>query len=123
MIECVNGKDISAYSSLNKEEEVILMSGTTLVAMDDSLIVNDIRVVHLKEVETTASPSGRWSRAFIRNDLFAAQKSKIPFLSYKPMLSTGAALPPIKHPPKSLKPYKKYWVSVFVIRTSFEKKL
>lgn len=50
MIECVNGKAISAYSKYRNEDEILLLPGIKLVAVDDALQMFGVRVVHLKEI-------------------------------------------------------------------------
>ncbi|CAF1539512.1 unnamed protein product [Adineta ricciae] len=50
MIECIRGRNIAPYSAYGKEDEILLVSGTTLIAADESLMMAEVRMVHLKEV-------------------------------------------------------------------------
>jgi hypothetical protein len=52
MIECIHGKAISTYSHHPQEDEILLLSRTTLIAVDDGLQIFGMRVVHLKEIDT-----------------------------------------------------------------------
>ena len=50
MIEAKNGKDISIYSSLPKEKEVVLGLGTRLHVVSDPLAHTSLNVVHMVEL-------------------------------------------------------------------------
>ncbi|CAF1261514.1 unnamed protein product [Rotaria magnacalcarata] len=50
MIEAKNGKDISAYSSVQKEKEIILSLGTR-VKVGDALDHDSMKVIHFRELE------------------------------------------------------------------------
>ncbi|CAF3335901.1 unnamed protein product [Rotaria sp. Silwood1] len=50
MIEAKNGKDISAFSSLSGEKEVILPLGTRLLVVSDALDHTSLNVIHLQEL-------------------------------------------------------------------------
>jgi hypothetical protein len=107
MIECINGKNISAYSFYSNEDEIILMSGTTLVAMNESLPMNEIRVVHLKEVSAVTSSSTGLVRSFSTANLHAAPKPTTPIPLCKPAFMKEATTPSTHLPPKSAGPFKK----------------
>jgi hypothetical protein len=106
MIECVTGKDISAYSFYTKEDEIILMSGTMLLAMDESLPMNEIHVVHLKEIPVAAPSSARLIRSFSSFNLHTTKKPMTPIPSFKPTLVKEATMPSIKLLSKSPAPYR-----------------
>lgn len=56
MIECLNGKDISAYTNYPKEQEVVLLPGTQLRVRGHVLDAsNTLQVVHLEEIENQQS--------------------------------------------------------------------
>ena len=49
MIECINGKDIKAYSSYQNENEVLLMPGTYLKVIEKTRPTKNLHIVHLQE--------------------------------------------------------------------------
>ena len=56
MIEAVQGRDVSLYSAIPGEEEIILAPGTKFTVMDNSLEhETGLHVVHLKELSANGS--------------------------------------------------------------------
>lgn len=49
-IDCINGKSIMKYSAFASEQEIILMPGTQVKVIDNSLKYNRFHLVHLKEL-------------------------------------------------------------------------
>ena len=101
MIECHNGKDISKYSSYKHEDEVLVVSGTRFIAVDGSLSISDMRVVHLKEITAKEPPNVHLPRSVSAFNLVAANPKKSPMLTPKsalPKAKPGASL--LSPPPK-----------------------
>lgn len=56
MVECTSGKSISEYSHFSVENEILLMPDVRLIAVDETLSINGMRIVHLKEVIEASAP-------------------------------------------------------------------
>ncbi|CAF1281800.1 unnamed protein product [Adineta steineri] len=50
LIEALNGKDVSSYSSYSKENEVILCPGTRFRVVSDPLDQSPMHLIHLREI-------------------------------------------------------------------------
>lgn len=96
MIECQHGKDISKYSVNKHEDEILLLSGTAFIAADNSLPVNETRVVHLKEISTAEPSTGNLMRSLSIlnvNTLHEEKQQKRALKSALPK-AMSSALPP-----------------------------
>lgn len=57
MIECLSGKDISAFSEFEDEKEILLLPGTRLEVIDPKFDAFGMRIVHLKEIPSKTDDS------------------------------------------------------------------
>ena len=101
MIECLNGKAISAYSEHHIEDEVLLLPGIKLLAVDDGLQIHGMRVVHLKEVITKPQRASSAQASSSHNSGLLTPKV-IPSHFDKTPIHKKPAADGLTSPPKSL---------------------
>lgn len=102
MIECNNGRDISKYSSHKHENEIILVSGTSFISADESLLMHDMRVVHLKEMTIQNPKHAQLIRSNSATNLHDNKQKKIGIV--KPKSTLMKKIPSAQHllPPSTL---------------------
>ena len=77
MIECLNGKNISKYSSIGAEDEILLKPGIKLEVADDALDLSGLRMMHLRENTTKSRATTAHKQTSSKTAAVPTDKHKI----------------------------------------------
>ncbi|CAF1420416.1 unnamed protein product [Adineta ricciae] len=97
MIECLNGKNISKYSSISREDEILLQPGIKLEVVDNALDLSGLRIVHLREIATKSRAMTAHKQTSSKTAAVSTDKHKIQKEIANQCSSNKAAVPKAIH--------------------------